>query len=407
MPFDVRTITEDEVPEYQRQLESAFGGDPEPDELASWRPLVETDRTIGAYDDGRMVGTAAVFTFDMTVPGGGPRPCAGVTGVSVRPTHRRQGALNALMRHQLDTVVARGTEAFASLWASEASIYGRFGYGVASRRWGVTISGHDPALLGRAPTGRVRFVDADETAVLAPPVYDAYRADRPGMISRSPERWHNRLTDLPHHRNGASTQRLAVYERDGEVRGYAWYRTKGEWTDNRPQGVVRLKELVALDADAHGGLWRFLLGVDLMTSVAAENVPADDPVFHRLPDMRVAKVNVMDGLYVRLLDVPKALTDRGYDRSDDVVLEVVDAFGGWAAGRYALDATPDGATCEATTATADLTLSAADLGAVYLGDTPLRTLHGAGRVDEHTPGSAERASLLLSWPRAAWCPEIF
>jgi predicted acetyltransferase len=406
MPVDVRTITEPEVGEFQTQLDSAFGGDPEPEELACWRPLVETDRTIGAYDDGRMVGTAAVFTFDMTVPGG-PRPCAGVTGVSVRPTHRRQGALTALMRHQLGSVAERGTEAFASLWASEASIYGRFGYGVASRRWGVTLGAHDPSLLGGPPAGRTRLVDLDEMAVLAPPVYDAFRLDRPGMISRSPARWTTRLADLPGHRHGASSQRLAVYERDGEPRGYAWYRTKGDWSDGRPNGSVRIKEVVGLDADAHGGLWRFLLGVDLMTSVVSDNLPADDPLFFRLADPRLVKVSVSDGLYVRLLDVPAALTTRAYDRSGSFVVEVVDAFGGWAAGRYALDATPDGATCAATTASADLTLSAAELGAVYLGDTPLRTLYEAGRVDEHTPGAVERASLLLAWPRAAWCPEIF
>jgi predicted acetyltransferase len=406
MAFDVRTITEPEVGEFQHQLESAFGGDPDRDEMATWRPLVETDRTIGAYDDGQMVGTAAVFTFEMTVPGG-PAPCAGVTGVSVRPTHRRQGALTALMRYQLESVVERGTEAFASLWASEASIYGRFGYGVASRRWGVTVAAHDPALLGRPPEGRVRLVDDGAMAKLAPPVYDAFRADRPGMISRSPERWQVRLSDLANHRYGASMQKLAVYERDGEPRGYAWFRTKGDWTDSRPNGVVRVKEVVALDPDAHGALWRFLAGVDLMTSVSSDNLPADDPVFHRLLDPRAIKVTVSDGLYVRILDVPRALVGRTYDRSASVVFEVVDAFGGWAAGRYALDATPEGAACEETSAAPDLTLSAAGLGAVYLGDTPLRTLYGAGRVDEHTPGAVERASRLFAWPRAAWCPEIF
>jgi predicted acetyltransferase len=406
MSLDVHGITEPEVGEFQTQLDSAFGGDPDPLEVAAWRPLVETERTIGAYDEGRMVGTAAVFTFDMTVPGG-PVPCAGVTGVSVRPTHRRQGALTALMRHQLASIVERGTEAFASLWASEASIYGRFGYGVASRRWGVTVAAHDPAWLGRAPEGRMRLVDEPEMAAAAPAVYDGARLDRPGMISRSAERWRTRLCDMPTHRQGASSQKLAVYERDGEPRGYAWFRTKGDWADGRPCGGVRVKEAVALDPDAHGAVWRFLLGVDLMTSVTAENVPGDDPVFFRLLDPRLAKVTVTDGLYVRVLDVPKALTTRAYDRSGSVVVEVVDGFDGWAAGRYALDATPDGAHCEATSESADLTMSATELGAVYLGDTPLRTLYGAGRVDEHTAGAVDRASRLFAWPRAAWCPEIF
>jgi predicted acetyltransferase len=403
--IDVRTIAEAEVDTFQVLLDSAFGGDPEPEELAAWRPLVERDRTHGAFDGDRMVGTAAVFTFEMTVPGG-PAPCAGVTAVSVVPTHRRQGVLTSMMRVQLDAIRERGTEAFASLWASEPSIYHRFGYGVASRRWNITVSDHDPALLGRAPEGRVRLVDRDEARAACPAVYDGMRQDRTGMISRSEERWETRISDLPAYRSGASKRKFALYERDGEVRGYAWFRTKGDWTDGRPQGQVRVNELVSLDPDAHGGLWRFLLGVDLMRSVNWDNAVPDDAVIGRLRDPRVVKVNIVDGLWARVLDVPKAMTTRSYATSGSVTFDVTDDLG-YAAGRWTLDASPDGATCEPTTATADLSLSAEELGGVYLGDATLRSLHQAGRVDEHTPGAVERASLLLAWPRAPWCPEIF
>ena len=403
--IDVRPITADEVGAYQVLLESSFGGDPEPDELACWRPLVEPDRTHGAFDGGRIVGSAAVFTFDMTVPGG-PAPCAGVTGVSVASTHRRQGVLTSMMRAQLDAVRDRGTEAFASLWASEAVIYHRFGYGVASRRWNVTVNAHDPLLLGRAPEGRVRVVDGDEMAALAPPAYDALRAEHTGMISRSPERWATRIADLPANRRGGSARKHAVYERDGAVRGYTWFHTRGEWSDGVPKGAVRVVELVALDPDAHGALWRFLLGVDLMRSVSWENAPPDDPVFERLRDPRVVKVNLTDGLHVRVLDVPKAMTSRSYATSGSVTIEVTDPWN-YAAGRWTLDATPEGSACEPTTAAADLTLSAEELGAAYLGDTTIRALHQAGRIDEHTPGAAAKASDLLRWHTAAWCPEIF
>lgn len=403
--MDVRLITDAEVETFQVLLDSAFGGDPTPEELAAWRPLVEPDRTHAAFDGAAMVGSAAVFTFDMTVPGG-PAPCAGVTGVSVAPTHRRQGVLTAMMRAQLDAVRDRGTEAFASLWASEAVIYHRFGYGVASRRWDITVNAHDPALLGAAPEGRVRSVTPEEMATLAPPVYDGLRQDRTGLISRSPERWETRLSDLPSYRHGASSQKNVVYERDGEVRGYAWFRTKGDWTDGAPNGQVRVKELAALDPDAHGALWRFLLGVDLMRSVTWDNAPGDDPVVGRVRDQRTLRFRVVDGLWVRLMDVPRALTQRSYATSGTVTFEVNDPWG-YAAGRWTLDASPDGATCEPTTADADLSLSAEELGAVYLGGTTLRSLHQAGRVDEHAPGAADRASALLAWPRTPWCPEIF
>lgn len=403
--IDVRTITAAEVDAWQVHLETSFGGDATPEELAEWRPLVDPARSHGAFDGGRLVGTAAVFTFDMTVPGG-PAPCAGVTGVSVSPTHRRQGVLTAMMRTQLDEIRERGTEAFASLWASEPPIYGRFGYGVASRRLVVTVNAHDPELLGRAPEGRVRLVDTDEMRALAAPLYDAMRADRTGMISRSAERWTVRLGDLQAYRHGASARRHAVYEVGGEPRGYLWYRTKGDWVDMRPQGQVRVLELVYLDGDAHGALWRFALGVDLMRSVRWDNCPSDDAIFARLRDPRVVDLKAADGLYVRVLDVPKALTTRSYAATGSVTIEVVDPLG-YAAGRWTLEASPEGASCEPVAAPADLTMSAEELGALYLGDTTVRTLRQAGRVDEHTPGAAEAASRLFAWPRAPWCSEIF
>ncbi len=405
--MDVRTITETEVPAFQDLLDSAFGADPDPEERASWRPLVEIDRTLAAFDGGTMVGTAAVFTFDMTIPGG-PAPAAGVTGVAVAPTHRRRGVLTSLMRRQLDEIRDRGTEAFATLWASEAPIYGRFGYGVAGRRWSLDVQASDPVFDGRPPAGRVRLIDAAALREVAPALYDAVRAERPGVISRSPARWEHRIADYPAHRHGASAQRIVAYDdADGRTTGYAIYRMKPDWADGVPRGVVRVKEVIALDADTHAGLWRFLLGIDLTTSVSWDNAPPDDAILSRLRDARTARVGLSDGIYVRLLDVPAALAGRRYATSGQVTFEVTDTFGGWAAGKWTLAATPDGATCVAATASPDLTLSATDLGAAYFGDTTLLSLADAGRVDEHAPGAALAASRVLAWHRGAWCPEIF
>jgi len=405
MAVEIRTLTEPDVVAFQTHVEGVFGGDYEETEAAAWRPLIELDRNYAAWDGERIVGTAGAFTFDMTAPGA-PVPTAGVTVVGVAAPHRRQGILTAMMRRQLDDIRERGAEPVASLWASEAVIYGRFGYGVAGRRLHVTVQGHAPEFLGAAPVGRVLPIDSlDE---VAPPIYDAVRATRPGMISRSPQRWQTRLSDLPQHRHGASQQRNVVYERDGLPRGYAMYRMKGEWGNGGPRGDVRVKEVVALDADAHAGLWRFLTSVDLMPNTTYDILPVDDPLLDRLHNPRAVQVNSFsDGLYMRVLDVARAFGARSYAGSGRVVVEVVDGFGGYAAGRWLLDASPDGASCTATTESADVTLGAAELGAVYLGDTTLRALRDAGRVDEHTPDAVEKASALLAWPVRAWCPEIF
>ena len=407
MPIDVRTVPTEDLPAIFDLVEWAFGGDPDPDDYATFQALVEPGRTLAAYDDGVLAGSGAVRTFDMTVPGG-PVPAAGVTGVGVSAAHRRRGVLRALMHRQLSDVREQGTEAFATLTASESSIYARFGYGTASRRWMTTVDAHDPVLTGRSPEGRARIVDPVEMRAVAPRIYDAYRPTRPGFLSRNDARWTWRFGDPPSRRHGASSTRHVLYEVGGEPRGYAWYRTKPDWVDATPRGNVQVKEMVALDADASGGLWRFLLGVDLMTSVSHSTIAPDDPVWHRLRNPRVARHTIADGLWVRLLDVPKALTTRSYLASARTTIEVVDEVGGWAAGRWTLDASPDGATCEpAAWASPDLTLSVEELGAVYLGDTSLRVLHEAGRVDEHTPGAVDAASRLFAWDRSAWCPEIF
>lgn len=401
---EIRTLAEAEVVEYQTHVEAVFGGDYDEQEAAAWRPLIELDRNHAAFDGGRIVGSAGAFTFDMTAPGG-PVPTAGVTVVGVAATHRRQGILTQLMRTQLDAIRERGTEPIASLWASEAAIYGRFGYGVAAQRLNLTLDAREPGFLGEVPRGRVRLVD--DLADVAPPLYDAVRATRPGMISRDDKRWPSRLCDLPQHRHGAGQQRNVVYEVDGTVRGYAMYRMKPAW-DPEPRGEVRVKELVYLDPDAHVGLWRYLTSIDLMPVCTWDNVPPDDAIFHRLRDPRVIRTNyLVDGVHVRMLDVPRAFEARSYVGSTRLVVEVVDDEGGYVSGRYALDVSPDGASCRPTDESPDVTLGAREIGAIYLGDTTLRALHLAGRVDEHTPDAVEKASPVLAWPVRAWCPEIF
>src|SRR5437588_3550209 len=94
------------------------------------RKTLPLDRFYAAYDDGVPVGTAADYAFSLTVPGG-ELAAAGVTWVGVLPSHRRRGILTQMMKRQFDDLHERG-EPLAILWASEAAIYGRFGYGISA-----------------------------------------------------------------------------------------------------------------------------------------------------------------------------------------------------------------------------------------------------------------------------------
>jgi predicted acetyltransferase len=408
----VRTIAPDEWPAYARLAELAFLGETSPEELELERSVHELDRSLGAYDGELLVGTAAAYTFDLTVPGG-QVPAAGVTWVSVAPTHRRRGVLSALMRHQLDGIHEAGREPVAVLWASEASIYGRYGYGRASWQLSFEVPRSSAAVLGAPDPGlRVRLADPEESLELCAGVYDAVRAGRPGFYGRD-ERWHRReLFDAPSFRSGQSRLRVALVEDEqGTVRAYARYRTEARWSGPGgpgPQGVVHVREVQAVDGPAYATLLRYLADLDLTATLSMQRRPVDDPALDLLADPRRAQPRLGDALYVRLVDLPGALAARSYRDEVDVVLEVVDEQCPWNAGRWRLSAGEGGASCQPTSDPAYLALPVAVLGAAYLGSArALSRAAAAGRVQERTPGALLAVDRAFTGDVEPWCPTVF
>jgi predicted acetyltransferase len=396
---DLRPFAPTELAAAHHALELAFGGDPHPEDQAVELSLVDADLTLGAFDDGVPVATAGWFDLTMALPGA-VAPVAGVTWVSVAPTHRRRGILTAMMRRQLADLRTAGRPV-AALWASEGAIYQRFGYGPAS--WHQSVEVRRGAAFTRAVdvTG-LRM--APPTAELLGPVFDAVLPGRPGWYARSADWWTYRLHDPSHRREGASPLRCVV---DGDE-GYTLFSTKGEWGQNGPDGAVRVRELVARTPGAEARLWRFLLDQDLMARLTAWALPVDSPLLHLLSEPRAAQARVGDALWVRLVSVPEALALRRYATDVDVVLDVVDGVCPWNAGRWRLSGGPEGASCTATTDPAELRLDVRELGAAYLGGTALVTRAAAGGVAEEHPGALARASLAFGWPgRAAHCPMVF
>jgi predicted acetyltransferase len=288
-------------------MNRGFGNHPRPEDGEFMRSIVELDRTLAAYDDSRMVGTTAIISFNLTLPGATVVPAAGVTMVAVLTSHRRRGILTQMMRKQLADVRDRG-EPVAILWASESSIYRRFGYGIASHseRWSIdrARAEFDPALVD---AGRVRTSDSTEIRRVAPPVYDRVARSRPAMILRNDRAWDARLRDPEHWRwGGASAYFFAVHETDGAVDGYVIYRYKRDWRDGVPASAVTDVELLGVDSTSEAALWQFCLGVDLTETVEAWNRPVDDPLWWRLADPRRLRRTPRDGLWARIVDVPAA-----------------------------------------------------------------------------------------------------
>jgi predicted acetyltransferase len=325
-----------------------------------------------------------------------------VTVVGVFPTHRRRGVLRAMMRAQLDQTRKLG-EPVAYLWASEETIYGRFGYGLASLAGSFDLPRDRAAFVQPfEPRGRIRLVEPGEALELIAPVYDAVAAETPGMFTRTREWWEARvLADPEWRRGGAGELQRAVVEMDGRIEGYALYRLQLSFEAGVATGSTNVVEAMGTSPEATRDIWRFLLDIDWMRSIKAGLLPVDHPLFFLLAEPRRLGFRVGDALWVRLVDVEAALAARAYGDGEPIVIEVADAFCPWNEGRYRI---PDG---ERTDAGADLRLDVTTLASVYLGGFTFAELARALRVDEVSEGAIARADTLFRADRAPWCPEIF
>jgi predicted acetyltransferase len=359
--------------------------------------VVDPSRFLTARVGETIVGTAGAYAFELALPGAEPAPCAGVTLVSVRPDHRRRGLLRRMMARLLDDAGERG-EPFAALWASEDAIYGRFGYGPAAPTTRFDVLRSQARFRSDGPVDEVELLDADEAAARFPTIYDAARQRRPLLLSRSSSWWQRDLDDPPERRDGAGEKRFAVL---GE-RGYAIHRLRPSWGEAGPEGTVELQDLVALDPAARAALWRFVIDTDLSSHTVAHRRPVDDPLPAMLEDPAAARPREGGALYLRLVDVPAALTARRYLVDDTLVLELHDPFRPTNAGRWRLHSDGGQATCEATGAAADLELDAEALAAICLGGVRATTLAGAGRLTVRTSGAAGRADRLFATELAPW-----
>ena len=407
----LRPITADEWPRFVRTMDAVFGETPSGPYVDTPSPVAELDRSLGFFDGDRVAATSGIYSLDMSVPGGAVVPTAGITWITVSPTHRRRGVLTAIMRRQLDEVRERGREPLAALWAAESSIYGRFGYAPASWRGGWTGSTQRLSLRRDVDTGggRVRIVEVDEFRAAAVGIHDELRRWVPGNLARDDRWWDRVLRDDPDQRHGWTARQLVLHEEaDGTVTGYAMYRLKSEWNDmTEPEGKLKVGEVRATTPAAYAALWQFLLAHDLVRTVEAPMASSDDALRHLLADSRALHARPVDALWVRLVDVGKALSARRYPAPIDLVFEVRDDFCEWNTGRWHLWGHPAGAFCDRTDRDPDIVLGIEELSSVYLGGVSLAGLQAAGRVREVSPGAVTLASTAFGWPVAPWCSDEF
>jgi predicted acetyltransferase len=400
----IRTIEPEETGAFAHAFHRVFAGAPSDHGLARLRRRLEPERTIvGIAPDGDVVATAGAYSFDLALPGAAAAGCAGITMVSVRPDHRRRGVLTRLLGWLHEQARSRG-EPFAALWASESPIYGRFGYGPAIPHVAVTAERAHVRFTVPADVGAVALVDRERALAELPPIREAVRRERPGMLSRSAAWWEQLLDEDPvSERDGHGPRGVALVP----GRGYAIHRVRGHWTDGAPAGTVRVDELHATDPEAAAALWAFVTDLDLTSRIVAETRPVDDPVLAMIEDTGRLQVAAGWPLYLRILDLPAAMTARRYASDGELVLQVSDGGVPPNAGRWILRVRDGVARCEPSGRPADLELDVRELATVVLGGVRVGQLAAAGRVRVIDPTAPDRLDAMLRTPLAPWHEGMF
>ena len=357
------------------------------------------------------VATVRSWPMGLSVPGGGTMPAWAISSVTVSPTHRRRGLARALLTAELRTAHRLGLP-LAMLTVSEATIYARYGFGPAAYQASIAITTGDAR---RAPTvtagaGRLHFVTPESLRRDGPAIFEAARKRGAGDVDRRDSLWDRILglttpataepttsaAPVPPTMGTPTRQTVRFDDPTGRPQGFAVYSVALE--GEAYPGRLDLVDLVAATDAAYTALWRFLLDLDLIGEVSAPLRNIAEPLAWQLENPRAVRASdERDHLWLRLLDVPAALERRRYAAPGVFRLDVSDDLG-IAGGEFLLTVGSDGAGSAhplaageaAPVAAAHLTLSVADLAALYLGGPSAVVLSRAGRVTEQTADAAAR-----------------
>jgi predicted acetyltransferase len=397
-------INADEMPAALAPIWHYFGQNPPSDDaIKHFRRVLPYERVYAGFDGEKIVAGTGAFPFDLMIPGGQVK-AAGVTVTGVLPTHRRRGYLRALQRTLIDDARARG-EPVAVLWATEDTIYGQFGYGMASMAAEIDVPRERAAPFARNSVGGdTRLVPLAEAEALVAPIYDRVARLTPGMFPRTSAWWQDRvLNDMEWKRRGGGFLQCAVLEIGGKGTAYALYRINATFERGVQTGNIFVVEAMGDSPEATHAIWRFLLDIDWLARVKAHLLPLDHPLLLSLADPRRLNFLVREGLWIRLIDVGGALSVRGYATDDSIVVDVADEFCPSNAGRWRIARNGT----EKTNAEPDLACDIASLGCVYLGGFTFAQLARSLRIKELRAGAIARADAMFRSDRAPWCPEIF
>ena len=405
MNVEVRSARADEMDQFglvgAYVYAGAFGDGPENIVAQNNRP----EWTLCAFIDGRMATSYSCIPFTMRVNGNAVS-LGGVSAVGTLPEHRRRGLLRTITRQSLADMRARG-QSVAALWASQAAIYQRYGYALASEQVSYRVDSVDVAFFdGDRGSAEVRRVDVESGYDTLKQLYIDFVKERTGYLHRAKPLWlMNTLSANP---TTGPVHISIAYATDGVPVGYVAYHVRDGRTGHRTRGQeLTIKDFVWLTPNAYRSLWSWLAKHDLVGRILWPRAPVDDPARELFLEPRLLHPESRDGIWLRIVDVPAALEARGYQTSAALNLEVVgDELAPWNTGRYRLECARDGARVTKSDATPELKLSAKALGSLYSGFRSARQLAAWG-LASGDPDAIERATQVFATRHAPHCPDNF
>lgn len=410
---EIRHLTQDEVAGAEQAFAILFGEPQDAERNAAETAPLAAERCVGAFDDGRIVGHVGIFPLDMSVPGaqvyaGEVTDLCAITLVFVDTTHRRKGLGKRMMMKALE----EAHEPVAALWASRPGFYEKLGFEPAIPSALCTITTDDFVPLRKhapEPERVERVLDTTIAARDMPIIYDQARAYRPGMTSRDASWWQHRfIGDAKWRRyGGGELQHVIAYRGDKPV-AYAIYNLTPKHDQYGPNHEMTLHECVGVNATEEAALMGWLCQVDLVGKISAYWRPTDDGFVQSLVQRRANHEQITEALYVRILDVCKAIAGRKYYATGDFIVRLEDDLlpntGTW---RFSLS--PEGGTAKRLDETieADISLDIRALAGIWLGGYPLNAFVGAGLAIIHNPASFIPFHQAFHSPVAPWCPEVW
>jgi len=332
MALEIRPATEEEMADFFSAFVTAVGF---PFQTTWYIPPPEY--TLCAFIDGKIATTYWAWPFTMYF-NGRDASVAGIGAVGTLPTYRRRGYLRQIIATHFQRMYEDGERSIAILYPSQAAIYQRFGYDMVTTQYSWQMRPSD--IKFRRPvsvTGTFRAVAHDEVELLQQ-IYHGFCRERTGCIHRTHERWQRTVLREPS--QGVFSK--VVYQEGDKSLGYVLYDIESAGP-GYPNQQLTIRDIAWLTPTAHQAIWQYLVELDLIGNITLRDITSDDFLPYLLLEPRAPSIIppisglMFTGLMARLVDVPRALTQRNYPVAGQLTFEVRDEFCPWNEGRWKIE----------------------------------------------------------------------